>query len=112
MTYNISWKEHLTNKSLYGKLPLISTKIQVRRLHLACHCVRHTEEILLNKLVLWEPTDGIANRGKRKISYIDNLMNDMGVDNIKELMTIMSHRDDWKDRVFELERLERRVSKK
>ena len=31
MAYNISWKEHLTNKSLYGKLHLILAKIQVRR---------------------------------------------------------------------------------
>ena len=94
MAYSISWKEHLINKSLYGKLPPISDKIQVRRLHLACHCARHTEEILLNKLVLWEPTDAIANRGRRQISYIDNLMNNTGVYDIKELMTIMSHRDD------------------
>ena len=67
--------------------------------------VSHTEEILLNKRVLCEPTDGIENRGRRQISYIDNLMNDMGVDYIKELNTIMSHRDNWKDRVYELELL-------
>ena len=36
-------------------------------------------------------------------------MNDIGVDTIKEFMTIMSHRDDWKDCVFELERPERRL---
>ena len=84
----------LTNKSLYGKLPyIISAKIQVSRMRLAGHCARHTEEIQ-NKLVLWEPTNGIANRGGRQISYIENLMNDTGVDNIKELMAIMSHRDD------------------
>ena len=36
-------------------------------------------------------------------------MNDTGFINIKELMTIMSHRDDWKDCVFELKRPERRL---
>ena len=66
MTYNISRKEYLTNKSLYGKLPFISAKIQVRRMRLASHCARHTEEIS-NKLVLWELTDAIANRGRRQI---------------------------------------------
>ena len=88
----------MTNKSLYGMLPPISAKIQVRRMRLAGHfrmrlaghCVSHREEIL-NKLVLWEPTYGIADIGRRHISYIDNLMNDTGVDNIKELKTI---RDD------------------
>ena len=54
----------------------------------ASHCARPTEEIT-NKLVLWEPADGIANRGGRQLSYIDNLMNVTGVDNIKELMTII-----------------------
>ena len=87
MAYNISWKKHLTNKSLYGKLPLISTKIQLRRMRLAGHWARQ------------------VNRGRRQISYIDNLVNDTGVDYIKELNTIMSHRDNWNDRVYELERL-------
>ena len=107
MTYDISWKERLTNKSLYGKLPLVSTKIQVKRMRLAGHCLRHTEEIA-NKLVLWNPTDGKPNRGRKHISYIDNLLNDTGVNNEKELMTIMNNRVDWKNRVFELERPERR----
>ena len=44
-----------------------------------------------NKLILWEPTDCIANIGIRQISYIDNLMNNTGIDDIKEFMTIMSH---------------------
>ena len=51
-------------------------------MRLAGHSSRHTEEIS-NKLVLWEPADSIANRGRRQISYIDNLLNDTGVDNIK-----------------------------
>ena len=44
MSYNISWKEHLINKSLYGKLPLISVKIQLRRIRLAGHYAKHTGE--------------------------------------------------------------------
>ena len=53
--------KHMINKFLYGKLHLISAKIQVRRMRFR-------------------------------------------VDNIKELLTIMSHRDYWKDCVFELEK--------
>ena len=48
MAYNISWKEHLTNKSLYGILPLVPVKIQVRRMRIAGHCARHTEKFRIN----------------------------------------------------------------
>ena len=76
-------------------------------MRLAGHYLRHTEKIA-NKLVLWNSTDGKPNRGRKHISYIDNLLNDTGVNNEKELMTIMNNRVDWKNRVFELERPERR----
>ena len=54
--------------------------MQVRRMCLAGHCARHTEKIS-NKLVLWEPTDGIAYQGRRFIPCIDERygMNDTGV---------------------------------
>ena len=41
------------------------------------HCVRHEDEVV-NKLVLWQPTDGHANRGRQKITYVDNLLQDQG----------------------------------
>ena len=33
--------EHSTNKKVYGKLPLVSSKIKSRRMRMAGHCIRH-----------------------------------------------------------------------
>ena len=60
---NVHWSQHMTNEELYGGLPKISHKIQVRRLKLAGHCCRHKEE-LAAKLVLWTPTHGQTCRGR------------------------------------------------
>ena len=84
MALNISYKDHMTNKELYGELPQVSCKIQQRRMRLAGHCLRHPEEIA-NKLVLWEPLEGIRNRGPQKTTYVDNLLRDSGMDNTQEL---------------------------
>ena len=62
---NVSWKQHIPNIQLYGELPPVSTKVQQRRMRPAWHCVRHDDEVA-NKLVLWQPTDGHANRGRQK----------------------------------------------
>ena len=64
------------NIQLYGELPPVSTKVQQRRMRLAGHCVRHDDEVA-NKLVLWQPTDTI--RGRQKITYVDNLLQDTGL---------------------------------
>ena len=32
---NISWQEHSKNKNVYGKLPLVSSKIKSRRMRMA-----------------------------------------------------------------------------
>ena len=60
------------------------------------------------KLILWEPQDGHTRRGKHRISYIDNLLADTGACNTNELAKMMSDRDSWKKRVFEVKRLKRR----
>ena len=61
---NISWKEHSTNKNVTGKLPLVSSKIKSRRMRMAGHCIRHPE-LSIHPLILWEPTQGKANLGRR-----------------------------------------------
>ena len=73
--FNVSWSEHLTNRELYGNLPKVTDKIRERRLKLAGHCVRHSEEVASN-LVLWQPSQGKPNRGRKRKTYLDNLMND------------------------------------
>ena len=65
MILNVSWKQHIHNIQLYGELPPVSTKVQQRRMRLAGRCVRHDDDVA-NKLVLWQPPDGHANRGRQK----------------------------------------------
>ena len=68
-----------------------------RRLRLAGHCVRHTEEEA-SKLVLWQPTQGHGNRGRRAVNYIDTLMEDTGLEGVEELKTAMMDREGWRRR--------------
>ena len=67
-------------------------------MRIAGHCIRHNDEIG-NKLVLWKPTEGKTNRGRRKITYVDNLLEDTGMEGIQELRTIMEDREEWRKRV-------------
>ena len=55
VAYNLSWKRHLTNKSLYVKLPKISSVVKYRRLALAGHVYRLEEPA--SKLLLWTPDE-------------------------------------------------------
>ena len=94
MALNVSWKEHRTNQELYQNLPPVSVKIRKRRLRLAGHCMRHEEEIA-GKLVLWNPTDGKRSRGRPAITFIDNLLEDTGLHDIRELRMVMMDRQRW-----------------
>ena len=67
-------------------------------MRLAGHCMRHSEEEA-SKLVLWIPADGRPNRGRRRVTYIDNLLQDTGLENIEELQTAMQDRENWRSRV-------------
>ena len=95
LAMNVSGKDHITNVELYGSLKPIATKIQERRMRLAGHCIRHTEEIA-NKLVLWEPLEGTRNRGVQSTTYIDTLLRDAGVETTSELRSLMEDRKEWK----------------
>lgn len=74
---NVSWRDHVTNKVLYGSLPKVTTKIRERRMRLTGHCKRHDEEMASN-LVLWQPDRGRPSRGRRRTTLIDTLLNDTG----------------------------------
>ena len=63
--------------------PTLSTKVQQRRMRIAGHCVKYDDEVA-NKLVLWQPTDGHVNRGRQKMTYVDNLLQDTGREYIKQ----------------------------
>ena len=94
---NVSWKQKLRNEELYGDLPPVSTKVTSRRLKLSGHLVRHHEEEA-SKLVLWIPTRGKMNVGRRAITYVDVLLQDTDLESINELKAVMNDRVIWRKR--------------
>ena len=50
---------------------------------------------MAHKLVLWEPTNCNARRGHKTITFVDNLREDIGLDDIHEIKTMMLDRDVW-----------------
>ena len=93
---NISWQEHSTNKNVYGKLPLVSSKIKSRWMRMAGHCIRHPE-LSTHPLMLWEPTQGKANRGRRRSNYVDVLKKYTGILEKEEIRISMLDRDIWRE---------------
>ena len=67
---NKSWREHLTNKELYGNIPKISVAIREQRLRFAGHCCRSQDE-LASDLLLWQPSHGKQSRGRPPLTYIE-----------------------------------------
>ena len=65
MAYNISWKSHPTNKSLYDSLSRVSVVVRQRRSALAGHVSRYDEPA--EKLMLWCP-DAKRRVGRPKIT--------------------------------------------
>ena len=91
MALNISWEAHMTNVELYGKLSKVTANISMRHLRLAGHGVRHPEEIT-SQLVLWQPSTGRVNRGRKPTEYMDLIKRDTGLHNIEEIRTVMLDR--------------------
>ena len=60
------------------KIPLVSSKIKSRRMRMAGHYIRYPE-LSTHPLILWKPTQGKANRGRRRLNYVDVLKKDTGL---------------------------------
>ena len=60
-------------------------------MRLAGHCVRHPE-LAVSPLVLWEPIDGIRNKGRSRTSFVDQLKKDATQQETSELRTLMLNR--------------------
>ena len=71
--FNVNWKQHITNKELYGSLHKVSEKIRDRRLRFAGHCCRSTEEPISRLLLscLWRPKHWKRKAGRPTITYTD-----------------------------------------
>ena len=96
---NINWKDHVTNADIYGEGSRFSSKIRQRRLRLAGHCIRHPEELAHN-LVFWEKEkekEGKRKRGRQVRTFIDNILDDTGLESTAEVKSVMLERDLWKN---------------
>ena len=95
---NISWRQHTTNKELYGDLPRVSTTLRERRLRFSGHCWRSKAEVI-PKLLFWQPTQGRRSRGRPAQTYIDQMERDTGLLRT-EIPTVMEDRKEWKDLIL------------
>ena len=91
---DVSWKTHTTNKELYGNIPPISHTIIERRLQLSGHCLGATNEVI-SEVILWEPTHGKRGRGRLARTYIDQLVDDTGIQK-EHLRMAMEDREGWR----------------
>ena len=71
---------------------LLISKIKSRRMIMAAHCIRYPE-LSSYPLILWEPTQGKANRGRRRLNYVYVLKKDTGLLEKEEIRTSMLDRD-------------------
>ena len=99
MALDVSWRDKLTNKELYGKLPKISTRIRMRRMRLAGHIQRH-DDLTAHKVLLWEPLHGHRRCGAPKLTYVDLLRKDTCLQVVGELGRLMEDRDLWRAEIF------------
>ena len=67
------------------------------------HCIRHPDEISHN-LVLWGPTEGRRSRGAPRRTFIDNLLEDTGLNNTNELQMAMTGRANWRSYIDDIGR--------
>ncbi|XP_038060251.1 uncharacterized protein LOC119731295 [Patiria miniata] len=100
---NVSWQDRMRNDDLYNGMQRVTHKIRQRRLNLAGHCIRHPE-LAAHPTILWEPTQGTALRGRRSLTFVDQLKRDTDLISAKELRTCMTDRDSWRKRTWGLAR--------
>ena len=93
---NVNWRQYVTNESLYGGLPKISSAIQQRRLHLAGYFYRSDESVA--NVILCKPKHGCRTPGRPKIDCVTIFTQDTGL-TYEELHKAMSDRELWRNYV-------------
>ena len=91
---NFHWSQRVTNKELYNDLPKITETIRYCRSKFLGHIWRHDEEFMHN-LLFWMPTNGKNKRGRPQKLYIDQLIEDTGLQ-MEELKTFETLKEEWK----------------
>ena len=93
---NFTWNDKVNNIDLYNGMPGVSEKIRVRRLKLSGHCQRHPE-IMANFELLWVPKHGMRKPGRPRLTYVDTLLQDTGLESTEELLKAMNDRKSWRE---------------
>ena len=91
---NISWRDHMSNKDLYGKILNITDTISEQRLRFSGHCWRSKNEVV-SDVLLWLPIHGRRYRGRSAKTFVDQLMEDTSC-NYEELPNSMMNREEWR----------------
>ena len=92
--FNISWRDHITNKQeVYSDILPLSSVIRQRRLRFAGHCVR-TEDQPVSRLIFWSPPGRKPKRGRKPLQYPDVIVNDIGLQPA-EIQRLMINRPVW-----------------
>ena len=60
------------------------------------HCYRH-KDVVANFDVLWNPVRGKRSRGRPKVTLIDQLKADTGVEDLEEIKKLMQDKSVWKN---------------
>ena len=95
---NISWRDHVSNKELYGDIPRLSLTISQRRLRFSGHCFR-AENQPVTKLLFWTPQQGKRARGPGIKTYLKMLREDTQLTSDEEIKGLMADRKLWRKKV-------------
>ena len=97
---NRSWWQHRTKQQLSGCLPPITKTIQIRRARHASHCWRSRDK-LVNDVLLWTPSHGLAKSGWLGRTYLQQLREDTGCSH-EDLPEAKNDRERWRERVMDV----------
>ena len=89
---NLSWKDRVDKKSIYGNLRPITETIRERRLRLAGH-VHRDKSSPAHMTVLWQPKHGTVARGRSVTTLADTLLKETKQNSTVELHSLMNDRD-------------------
>ena len=92
---NVSWRDRISNKQLYGDLRPISSIIRARRMRLAGHVFRDKSSPA-HSLVTWQPLHGSPSPGRPPTTMVDTLLHDSGMKTVKELEEMMEEKSHWR----------------
>ena len=92
--HNVSWRDKISNDTLYDNLGKITTIVRERRLKLAGHVYRD-QSSPAHMLVLWDPQHGTTNGGRPQTTFLDSLLKDTNLETTTQLEQHMSNKEDW-----------------